>query len=342
MKRFDIENRRYTGSKAKLTNWIHETISMYCFGNTFLDLFGGTGVVSAKIPIEKYNKIVVNDFLISNYVIYNAFFGNQQVSEKKLKNHFETIQNILNNDLESNYFSTMFGKKYFTMENAIIIGEIREYIQKIKKENRVNKREFHILIASLIYSMDKVANTVGHYEAFFRNAIRTKKIEFQLIDYEKYSNNNYEIYNQDANKLVKKIKSDIVYIDPPYNSRQYSRFYHVIETLVHWDSRELFGVAMKPKPENMSEYSRGNAVNTFRDLVTNLECKFIVVSYNNTFNPRSKSSKNKMTFEQILGILKSKGETRVLTIPHKHFNSGKTKFNNHEEIIFLTEVKNEK
>ena len=102
-----------------------------------------------------------------------------------------------------------------------------------------------------------------------------------------------------------------IYIDPPYNSRQYSRFYHVYETLVKWDKPVLHGVARKPEAENMSEYCRKGASETFADLVRKLRCKCLVVSYNNTYASKSKSSENKITLEQIQKTLESVGETKV-------------------------------
>ena len=74
-------------------------------------------------------------------------------------------------------------------------------------------------------------------------------------------------------------KIDIIYIDPPYNSRQYSRFYHVLENITKWEKPELFGTACKPKTENMSEYCRSSATRTFEELISSLKCKYIVVSY---------------------------------------------------------------
>ena len=96
----------------------------------------------------------------------------------------------------------------------------------------------------------------------------------------------------DANKLARQIKSDLVYIDPPYNSRQYSRFYHVYENLVKWEKPKLFGVACKPEPNNVSDYCKVKAKDAFLDLVTNLDTKYLAVSYNNTYKSKSKSSEN--------------------------------------------------
>ena len=63
---------------------------------------------------------------------------------------------------------------------------------------------------------------------------------FKLIEPIKHTSK-IQIFREDANELVKKVKFDICYIDPPYNSRQYSRFYHVLENLAQWKKPKLFG-----------------------------------------------------------------------------------------------------
>jgi len=335
---FDINNRRYTGSKHKLNDWIFENISQNCEGRSFFDIFGGTGVVSARAYEEGFEEIIVNDFLFSNKVIYDAFFSDDEVNEEKVND----IKNRYNGFLpgSENYFSKNFGDNYFSKDNSILIGQIREDIDLLHKCESINKREHDILLASLIYSMDKVSNTVGHYEAYLRNAKTNKRIVYKLIDFLKYSSPKFDIHRTDANEIANCIGADIIYIDPPYNSRQYSRFYHVIETLVHWDERELYGVALKPTPENMSDYCRNAAPKVFRDLISKLKCKYIVVSYNNTFKSKSKSSMNKITLEQIETILAERGETTISSVSHKAFNTGKTELNNHKEYLFITRVVN--
>lgn len=128
------------------------------------------------------------------------------------------------------------------------------------------------------------------------------------------------------------------YIDPPYNSRQYSRFYHIYENLVTWEKPELFGVAMKPKAQNMSAYCTSSAPVAFRDLISKLNVKYIVVSYNNTYESKSGSSKNKITLEQIKSILEERGTTKIYDCDHRYFNAGKTNFAKHKELLFITEV----
>lgn len=103
--------------------------------------------------------------------------------------------------------------------------------------------------------MDKVANTVGHYDAYRKIDTIEDKFVYELINPEKTSDK-FFIYRMDANILVRKVKADIAFIDPPYNSRQYSRFYHVLENVVQWKKPQLVGTALKPQAENMSEYGR--------------------------------------------------------------------------------------
>ena len=64
---YDINNRRYTGSKYKLLDWIEELILNNCDGESFFDVFAGTGIVSVHMS-KYYKKVIMNDFLFSNNI----------------------------------------------------------------------------------------------------------------------------------------------------------------------------------------------------------------------------------------------------------------------------------
>lgn len=336
---FKINNRRYTGSKFKLSKWIKKIIETECVEcNSFCDIFAGTGVVSNEL-INNFNKFLINDFLFSNMIIYEAFFSKEKYDNKKLYSYYRKYQDLESDILENNYVSDNFGNKYFSMLDARKIGYIREDIEKNK--NNLNRKEYCMLIASLIYSFDRCANTVGHYEAFLKNKPLKDQFNFELIEHLSINENtDILITKEDANKLAYKISYDIIYIDPPYSSRQYSRFYHVIETIAKWDKPSLYGVAMKPKPENMSKYCTTKAIDSFKELIATLQCKYIIISYNNTYTSKSRSSENKMTLDDMLSVLNKKGETKVFETTHPAFNAGKTDFNSHKEFLFLTKVGN--
>jgi len=331
-----LHNRRYIGNKHKLIEWIFSIINKECSGNSFADIFAGTGVVSA-VATKHFEKVLINDFLHSNYAIYRAFFGKEAWDKNKIDSIIKSYNNIYGGDLEDNYFSKNFGGKFFSNNSAKIIGFIRENIEENK--NNLTEREYFMLIASLLYTADKIANTVGHFDAYFKKDFVNDSFFMKPID--PIDTQEISIFQEDANILAKKIKADVAYIDPPYNSRQYSRFYHVLETLTKWDKPKLYGVALKPDPENMSDYCRANAKEKFAELVRDIDAQFLVVSYNNTYDSKSNSSKNKITLQEIEKILQAKGKTKVFEKNYRHFNAGNTNFNNHKEYLFVTKNQHE-
>lgn len=318
-----------------MIDWIFSIVNRECSGMSFADIFAGTGVISA-VATKHFKKVLLNDFLHSNYAIYRSFFGNDAWDKKKLDNIINGYNNICGEDLDENYFSKNFGGKFFSDNSAKIIGFIREDIEANK--NNLTEREYYMLIASLLYTVDKIANTVGHFDAYFKKEFVEDSFFMKPID--PINTREIFIFQEDANILAKKIKSDVVYIDPPYNSRQYSRFYHVLETLTKWNSPKLYGVALKPEPENMSDYCRNKAKDKFAELINDLNAQYLVVSYNNTYDSKSNSSRNKIKLQEIEDILRAKGPTKVFEKNYRHFNAGNTNFNNHKEYLFVTKVRN--
>ncbi len=332
IEKFELQSRRYIGNKAKLTDWIMEVIQKETTTfDTFIDIFSGTGIVAQK-AMNLYKNVIVNDFLHSNNIIYHAFFDKKEWNKSKLIEIANKYNELNADKIEENYFSENFGGKFYEKDVSKIIGHIRKDIENKRKE--LNHKEYSILLASLIYSIDRLANTVGHFDAYIKKPIQKRPLNFRLIQTNDFKG--IKIFQEDANKLAKTLKGDIAYIDPPYNSRQYSRFYHIYENLIKWEKPELFGVALKPEPENMSKYCTVRAKDAFQQLVNNLDVKYLAVSYNNTYKSKSKSSANKIKYEELIEILESVGETKVFEQSHKYFNTGKTDFNDHKEFLFIT------
>ena len=335
---FNMYNRRYTGSKYKLMEWIKTLITDNCDGKTFFDVFAGTGVVT-EYMINDYEKYVINDFLYSNEVIYKGFLLQENYDMDKLIQIVETYNRTNKAELKDNYVSTNFGDKYFNKYDAKLIGKIREELENNLSKKEINSKEYYVLLSSLLFSIDKIANTCGHYDAYRKIDNIESKFKYELIlPKQLKEKQKIEIYREDSNSLAKRIKADIAFIDPPYNSRQYSRFYHVLENITKREKPELYGTALKPKEENMSEYCRISAPKAFKNLIDSLKVKYVVVTYNNTYNSKSSSSKNKITLEEIKSILDKKGETKIFDKPYKFFNAGKTELKNHKEYVFITKV----
>ena len=75
----------------------------------------------------------------------------------------------------------------------------------------------------------------------------------------------------DANQIARKLKpDDIVFVDPPYSGVQYSRFYHVLETIARGTCGEITGVGRCPPLQERpnSRYSRkGGSTQAIEDLL---------------------------------------------------------------------------
>ena len=333
-----INNRRYIGCKTKLLDFIYKTITSlgYDNSNTFFDVFAGTGVV-AYMFAEKGYKTILNDNLYSNYIAYKAFLGSGEIRKEVIKKEIEFFNNINSEELEDNYFSQVYGEKYFSINDAKKIGYIRETIENRKK--LYTEREYYYFITSLIYSVDRIANTVGHYESFLKTQPEEHGVQLQELEISDKLPKSI-IYNEDANLVVKKQSADIVYLDPPYNARQYVNFYHVLENLARWNKpTEFEGNSMKFKRNELkSGYCRNTAPELMMDLVSNIKAKIIVVSYNNTYKAGSISSVNMITEDQMYNILKTRGKVEKKEISYRAFSAGKTNLANHKEYLYICEV----
>lgn len=330
---FDIQNRRFLGNKYKLLGFIEDIVKEKCEGfNSFCDIFAGTGVVGERFN-GKDIKVISNDTLISNYVPINTFLSVRQLNLKRLEERIACLNSVTAES--DNYFSKHYGNTYFTLENARKIGTIREEINNVAE----NEEERNALITSLIYAADKVANTVGHYDAYRKilDSVQPLKLLVPKIDLENNSNN--EVFNEDANILIRKIKCDVLYIDPPYNSRQYCDAYHLLENLARWAKPVVFGKAGKMDRSNLkSNYCLKNAVKVFDDLIRNADCKHILISYNNTGESKDGRSNARISDNELVRILKNKGEVEIFERDYKAFTTGKSETNGHSERIFYCKV----
>lgn len=331
---FKLQNRRFLGNKYKLLNFIEDIVNGKCgVFNSFCDIFAGTGVVGNRFN-KKNVKIISNDILTSNYFALKAFLEPARINLDPIERKIDLLNSLEAED--DNYFSTHFGNTYFTLENAKKIGAIREKIDVLSKD----RNEKAVLITSLLYAVDKVANTVGHYDAFRKNLDTTQPLRLLIPDFESENNLNNEIYQEDANKLVRKISFDILYIDPPYNSRQYSDAYHLLENLATWNKPLVHGVAKKMNRDHLkSKYCLKSAPEEFADLIRNAQCKHILISYNNTGVSKDGRSNARLSDEHIMSALKSRGQIDIFERNYKAFTAGKSDSNGHTERIFYCKVK---
>lgn len=345
---FDINNRKYLGSKNRLLDFLEKVITR----NTpkkigvFVDIFSGTGVVANRF--RKFSKkVIANDILFSNFVI-NKVFLNSTKNNVKISKVEKIIIQLNNLAKKKGYCYKNFGGTYFTKENAGYIDAIREKIEILKNNKTITNQEYYVLLTSLLFAIDKIANTVGQYDAYLKhigkasydkngkhlsdsNIYKKIALKMPIINFD----GNNEVYNTDANKLIKEIKCDVLYLDPPYNHRQYIDSYHLLENIIRWEKPEVFGKTKKFLRDYLkSKYSKkGHAIYAFEDLINNARCKHIFLSYNN---------EGIIPDEEIERIFKNKGILKIYKIPYKIFGNGAGQSQKRPiiERVFYCKVKN--
>lgn len=335
LKRGFINNRRYLGNKYSLSNFIRKTVEDNCTGvYTVVDIFSGTGAVANTF---KDKQLVTNDLLYSNYISNYAWFGNEKYSKEKIVEIIYTYNQIKTS--ESNYMRENFADTFFSADDCSKIGYVREDIETKYKNGDINFKEYAILITSLLYAMDKIANTVGHYDAYRQNAVFDKEITLNVLLPEDNLNQDNVCYNVDANELITKIECDLLYLDPPYNSRQYCDAYHLLENVARWEKPEVFGVARKMDRKALkSEYCLISATKAFQELIEQANARYILLSYNNMSDKGNDRSNAKISDEDIMRILSAKGKVTIFEEDYKSFSTGKSDIRGNKERLFLCEV----
>jgi len=172
-----------------------------------------------------------------------------------------------------------------------------------------------VLITSLLYAVDKVANTVGHYDAYRKKLDTIQSLRLLVPDFEAENNANNHIYKEDANQLIRKISCNVLYIDS-----------------VHGKAKKMDRSHIK------SDYCLQSASKAFADLITNANCKHILLSHNNTGKSKDGRSNARISDEQIINILKSRGAVDIFERDYRAFTTGKSDTKGHKERVFYCKV----
>lgn len=328
-----INNRRYLGNKYKLLPFITRIIAENCGEfNSFTDIFAGTGAVASAYTNKQ---LITNDILYSNFISNTAWFSPEAFDWEKLVKVISDYNSLKTS--EENYMTLNFSNTYFSHNVCSKIGFIREDIEQKRINKKINEREYAILLTSLLYAMDRIANTCGHYDAYRKNSdLSNQVLEMRMLSAERGLNQNNRCFNTDSNFLATTIQSDIVYVDPPYNSRQYCDAYHLVENVACWNKPEVFGVAKKMDRTSLkSKYCTQSAPEAFDDLISKLNARYILVSYNNMENKGNDRSNARISDEQIIESLKKRGPVQIFTEDYKAFTTGKSDRTDNQERLFL-------
>ncbi|HIC3893311.1 TPA: DNA adenine methylase [Campylobacter jejuni] len=252
---------------------------------TFIDLFAGTSAVGKKFK-NKVEKVISNDKEFYSFVLAKNYIENT-VKIKRSKELIKELNNIAKiNPIKGKiykHYSLGGGenRQYFSDFNAMKIDSMRIKISEWKYDNFINEKECYFLLASLLESADKVANTASVYGAFLKHLKPSAQKELILLPAEfECTHTKHLVFNENANDLIKKIKGDILYLDPPYNSREYGANYHVLNSIAMYDDFIPQGKTGLRAYEKSAWCKKNLVFDALEDLIKNADFKFIFLSYN--------------------------------------------------------------
>jgi adenine-specific DNA-methyltransferase len=315
----------YIGSKYKLTKFIKNEIQKIA-GITkekvFCDIFAGTGAIGRSFKTDA-KKIIANDIEYYSYVLNRNYICNHTPLDYELfldeLNRIEGREGFIYTHYCSGGGS---GRQYFSDENGRKIDAIRCKIEKWKDENIIGEGLYFFLLSSLLESADALANTASVYGAFLKqlkkSAQRTLFLQPATFDLNEAE---HDVYNEDANTLIQRIEGDVLYLDPPYNHRQYGANYHLLNTIAIYDDFEPIGKTGLREYKRSKWCQRNEVTCVFDDLIKKAKFKHIFLSYNN---------EGLMSVDDVGRIMSKYGKYDLVQTVYQRFKADKTEARNHK------------
>ena len=154
-------------------------------------------------------------------------------------------------------FSTTFAGTYFGLQQCIQIDSIRCAVDQLLHSSFLDKHQHTWMCLALCQAVSKVATTTGHFAQYMRANDNNRKrflaqrrrcpwsewlraiYQFSPIGTHAWRSRN-RVYTSDAGLLLLDLQQTeqypaVIYADPPYTRDQYSRYYHLYETLLKYD-----------------------------------------------------------------------------------------------------------
>ncbi len=325
----------YIGSKYSLLHFIEDIFHKVSDGDekTVCDIFAGTGAVG-RLFKKMGKRVLANDIQYYAYALNKAYIELNESPlfaelRRKYKAEFSrygagddgSIEMALAfvNSLPGfpGFIAKNYGpdgkRLYYTRENAEKADAIRQAISEWLAEGVINEQEYFYLLASLLEAIDQVANTASVYGAYLKKFKQSALKPLRLKPLTLYNHvTGCRAFRLDANELIEEIECDALYLDPPYNHRQYGANYHVLETIAAYDHPELTGVT------GMRDYQRSRycqpraAPEALEHLIANARTRHILMSYND---------EGVLSFDEIRRILSLRGEPVTFSHAYNRFKA---------------------
>ena len=324
---------RFIGCKALLLDNIKSVIDENApDAKSFCDIFSGTATVARYF--KQWYEVTSNDLLYFSYVLqrgtvavdclptYEILQENTGISDPVAYFNGLSLEQMERLPPERRFFQNTYapigGRMYINDENALRIDFARNITEDWRKVGFLSDDEYYYLVACIVEGIPFVSNISGTYGAFHKEWERRSYKKYELLRLPICTNGkNNTCFNGNGADVLKEISGDILYIDPPYNERQYLPNYHVLETAAKYDFPEVRGItAQRAYENNKSDFcSKAKVVGAFEELIANARFNHIILSY---------STDGLMSVEEIERTMKKYGypnSFKIYWIPYRLYKS---------------------
>lgn len=343
---------RYIGNKENVVETIYQIMQQRgIVGQSFFDVFSGTSSVAKFFKRLNY-QIFSCDLMYYSYVLQHAYVANNALPKfERLLPHIDvTEQGLFSSPLQNvlAYLNSLPEKQgfiyqhytpegslylakprmYYTGQNGAFIDKVRMQIQVWYEQDWISESEFFILCAALIETVPFYANISGVYAAFHKKW-DNRALKPMYLREPKIIVNQHENYcfQADACDILPQIQSDIFYLDPPYNQRQYAPNYHLLETIARYDNPEIKGVSgMRDYSQQKSRFCNvQTALEDLEYIAKNGKYRYLLLSYN---------SEGIMPQNAILEVLKPYGAmVEMVGFEYLRFKSNNNGDSKHKKYV---------
>ena len=316
----------YIGSKNKLSSFIFDTITAVVGDDlsqkVFCDLFAGTGIVGRTFkPFVK--SVIANDIEHYSYVLNRNYIGNStEFPSEEFILKLNSLKPRKGFVFQEYSHGGNAGRIYFNAENGMKIDAVRTQIEIWKNASEISEDQYFFLLSSLLESADKVANTASVYGAYLKHIKASAAKQFILTPatFQK-TKSDHKVFQQDSNQLIRNISGDILYLDPPYNARQYGANYHLLNTIAKYDTFVPEGKTGLRNYYKSHWCRTGEVLKRFEELIDNAQFPYIFLSYNN---------EGLMSQKEVETVMKRFGKYSLKTKKYQRFKADKTENRNHK------------
>ena len=263
---------------------------------------------------SSYNNLLELKNLYDN-TPYVGHFSNKVKEFNDLKKYYtEEFYNSLKNNNEYMLFTLNYAMPYFTLNQAVYIDSFRCAIEELHNDSKISDTEYYVYLSLLIYGLECAVSSIGDHFAqpqifklekekkykkglekllikkstSIHDVMNEKQNEFISIDKNSFYDGN-KCFCMDCIELLKDsniMKNvDIIYIDPPYTNAHYSRFYHILETLVSYNYPKIEFNGRYSSDRYQSPFcQKKNAYNEFSKMINLCASskKKVIISYSDT------------------------------------------------------------